>query len=78
MPSNIEIKAKANDPSSLRDIAAAIAEEQQMVQQEDTFFATQRGRLKLREFAADNGELIYYERPDATGPKESRWSITSH
>ena len=47
-----------------------------MIQQEDTFFATQRGRLKLREFAADNGELIYYERPDAPGPKESRYCIS--
>ena len=76
MPSNIEIKAKVRDPASIRDVATAIADEQQLIRQEDTFFATKRGRLKLREFSPDNGELIYYERPDAAGPTESRYRIS--
>ena len=76
MPSNMEIKAKVNDPAPLMDVAAAIADENQVIRQKDTFFPTKRGRLKLRELSADKGELIYYERPDAPGPKESRYHIS--
>ncbi|MBK7190771.1 MAG: class IV adenylate cyclase [bacterium] len=33
------------------------------------------GRLKLRAFAEGHGELIYYRRADAVGPKESFYTI---
>jgi adenylate cyclase class IV len=39
--------------------------------QDDTFFKCEAGRLKLRAFAAGDGELIFYRRNDQTGPKES-------
>jgi adenylate cyclase class IV len=39
----------------------------------DTFYNVPTGRLKLREFADGTGELIYYERPDAVGPKVSNY-----
>ena len=44
--------------------------------QDDTFFPCDRGRLKLRAFPAGDGQLIYYQRPDQTGPKESFFVIS--
>ncbi len=41
------------------------------LQQDDTFFRCDSGRLKLRVFADGNGELIFYRRADEQGPKES-------
>jgi predicted adenylyl cyclase CyaB len=43
--------------------------------QEDVFFRTHKGRLKLRIFTHSLGELIYYERPDTTGSKQSNYQI---
>ncbi len=43
--------------------------------QEDVFFFTPNGRLKLRILAADKGQLVYYEREDCAGPKESRYLV---
>jgi adenylate cyclase class IV len=39
--------------------------------QDDTFFPCRSGRLKLRMFSPSEGELIFYQRADASGPKES-------
>jgi len=77
MPSNIEIKARVHDLPQLKlraeDISGTSCE---ILKQEDTFFAVLRGRLKLREFGGSStAELIYYERPDASGPKRSEYSI---
>ena len=41
----------------------------EMIEQTDTFFTVGAGRLKLREFAGSDAELIYYVRPDTAGPK---------
>ncbi len=35
-----------------------------------------QGRLKLRDFSDGHGELIRYQRPDASGPKISDYSIS--
>ena len=48
-----------------------------MIQQEDTFFPCSKGRLKFRRFSEQEGELIYYERPDTAGPTESQYARTS-
>jgi predicted adenylyl cyclase CyaB len=48
----------------------------QLLHQEDTFFRVNAGRLKLRDFGSDRGELIWYQRIDQAGPKESAYSIT--
>ena len=39
--------------------------------QDDTFFNCDNGRLKLRAFSNDAGELIFYRRVNQAGPKES-------
>ena len=76
MPRNVEIKARAGDPARLRALAMALADGPPVViEQTDTFFAAGSGRLKLRRFADGTGELIGYDRPDAAGPKTSRYGI---
>jgi predicted adenylyl cyclase CyaB len=72
MARNIELKAHVTDLPALTARAAAIADEGPVeIRQDDTFFACDRGRLKLRAFSSDEGELIFYRRADQHGPKES-------
>ena len=76
MPSNVEIKAKVVDPERLRSEAIRIANVScQSLYQEDVFFRSGSGRLKIRIFSDDLGELIYYERPDTDGVKQSDYQI---
>ena len=76
MPSNVEIKAKVKDPERLRSEATRIATVPcQVLHQEDVFFRSRTGRLKLRILSDDLGELIYYERPDTDGVKQSDYQI---
>ena len=48
----------------------------ELIFQEDTFFNTPQGRLKLRVLSEDRGQLIYYTRPDQQGPKRSEYQIS--
>lgn len=76
MPSNIEIKARVREPDNLRSLAESItAEPSQTFYQEDVFFQTGKGRLKLRILSDTTGELIYYERPNTCGAKLSSYQI---
>lgn len=76
MPANIEIKARARDFAGIRQRAERLSDTPcAVIPQEDAFFNTGRGRLKLRVLAPDRGQLIYYERPDSDGPKRSDYSI---
>jgi predicted adenylyl cyclase CyaB len=49
----------------------------EVIWQEDTFFKVPRGRLKLRRVSDRHGELIYYERPDVSGPKKCKYLIST-
>jgi adenylate cyclase class IV len=72
MPRNIEIKARIESVASLREKAAALADEGPLeIHQDDTFFPCEGGRLKLRAFSPEDGELIFYRRANQHGPKES-------
>ena len=76
MPSNIEIKARVRDFDRLRQRAENLSDTPvQVIQQEDTFFNTENGRLKLRVLAPDRAQLIYYLRSDQEGPKRSDYHI---
>jgi len=76
MPTNIEIKARVNDFDELRQRAEAVSDTPvQVIPQEDTFFHTPKGRLKLRLLKPDYAQLVYYERPDQDGPKRSNYHI---
>lgn len=72
MARNVEIKARVSSIESLAAKVAAIADSGPVeIAQDDTFFQCEAGRLKLRMFSDDGGELIFYRRPDRQGPKES-------
>jgi predicted adenylyl cyclase CyaB len=76
MPTNIEIKARASDFSALKNRAEQLSDSPaRTLLQTDTFFLTDRGRLKLRELGAGAAQLIYYERPDQDGPKRSDYHV---
>ena len=83
---NIEIKARVNESmfeicNKIQSIREELYPSQECVKsvifQEDYFFKTKpNSRLKLRIITKEKrGELIYYERPNCTGPKESVYSI---
>ncbi len=76
MPLNIEIKTRVKDAIRFRQVAEKLSSSQETLQQEDTFFASPHGRLKLRSFPDGSGELIYYKRADKTGPKQSKYWIS--
>jgi adenylate cyclase len=77
MARNVEIKAKISDLTLLRRRVEAVAQGGPiLIEQEDTFFDCPKGRLKLRRFSDREGELIFYQRPDAEGPRESQYSIS--
>jgi len=77
MATNVEIKARVGDPDRLQSLVEALSDTPAtVIPQEDVFFYTPGGRLKLRVLARDHGQLIYYERQDETGPKQSNYVIS--
>jgi predicted adenylyl cyclase CyaB len=77
MPSNIEIKARVRDFDDIRRRAEELSDNPvKIIPQEDTFFNTPQGRLKLRFLSSNEGQLIYYTRPDQEGPKRSDYHIS--
>ncbi|ATA51835.1 adenylate cyclase [Variovorax boronicumulans] len=79
MARNIEIKARIDSVDRIAAIAATLADQGPLeIAQDDTFFRCEKSadRLKLRTFAPDRAELIFYRRADSTGPKESFYLIT--
>jgi predicted adenylyl cyclase CyaB len=72
MARNIEIKARIENVALLTPRVAELATEGPLeIAQDDTFFRCDNGRLKLRAFSTDAGELIFYRRVNQPGPKES-------
>jgi adenylate cyclase class IV len=69
---NVEIKARLHGVEDIVDAVAALADRGPIeIRQDDTFFACPGGRLKLRVLGPGAGELIFYRRADAAGPRES-------
>jgi adenylate cyclase len=77
LPSNIEIKAYARNFDEIRRRAETLSDTPvDVLPQEDIFFNTPQGRLKLRVLSTNQGQLIYYTRPDQEGPKRSDYHIS--
>ncbi len=73
---NIEMKARVLDVNKIRYILAQKnAKFQGTDHQVDTYFKSPTGRLKLREGNIENN-LIYYEREDIPGIKQSNVILT--
>ena len=75
MSSNLEVKARDADPAGTVEACLQLgAADQGELRQRDTYFSVAQGRLKLREdLDAQTTELIYYERVDSEGVRESRY-----
>jgi predicted adenylyl cyclase CyaB len=72
---NVEIKARCSRPAEVREyLLSNGAEFKGTDHQTDTYFNVFKGRLKLREGNIENN-LIFYERPDQAGPKESAFQL---
>jgi predicted adenylyl cyclase CyaB len=77
LPSNVEIKARARNFAEIKERAENLSDTPvEVIPQEDTFFNTPQGRMKLRLLPGENGQLIYYTRPDQEGPKRSDYHIS--
>jgi predicted adenylyl cyclase CyaB len=77
MPRNVEIKARIESLEALAERVAAIADEGPIEMfQDDTFFMCERGRIKLRALSETEGQLIFYQRPNEKGPKESSYIVS--
>jgi len=74
---NIEIKVRIGSVEAFAPVVANLADQDpiEMVQ-DDTFFNCDAGRLKLRSYSPHQGELIFYQRSDQSGPKESFYLIS--
>jgi predicted adenylyl cyclase CyaB len=78
MQRNVEVKARILSVELLLPVVASLADRGPIeLSQDDTFFCCARGRLKLRVLPQAAGELIFYQRPDIAGPKESSYIIAS-
>jgi predicted adenylyl cyclase CyaB len=73
---NIEIKARIASIDRFGETVESLSDaEVEVLNQEDHFFSSPNGRLKLRIFNERCGELIHYHRPDTVEPKASRYRI---
>lgn len=75
---NVEIKAVVhNSKEFLEKVKVFVPEPTKIFKQVDYFFNCDTGRLKLRiQNYEQNGQLIFYQRDDQSGPKLSNYSIT--
>jgi predicted adenylyl cyclase CyaB len=72
---NVEIKATCSDTGRIREyLVNHHADFIGTDEQTDTYFNVSNGRLKLREGNIENN-LIFYERPDQAGPKDSKFHL---
>lgn len=73
---NVEIKAKLNDRVGMESLAVEFADSgPAVIEQKDVFFTSSSGRLKLRKFSDEEGELIHYHRPNTTEPVVSDYTV---
>ncbi len=74
---NVEIKAICTKPEFVRSyLSSCNAEFRGTDHQTDTYFNVRNGRLKLREGNIETN-LIYYQRTDQEGPKESNFNLVA-
>ncbi len=74
---NVEIKTRLIDLSAAEAVARRLAgpEPHARLHQVDTYFRVPEGRLKLRETEGAGAELVFYRRPDSSGPRRCDYEI---
>jgi adenylate cyclase, class 2 len=73
---NFEFKARLGDAQATMRVARNLgADLWGDLRQTDTYFATPRGRLKLRETPGFQAELVFYERDEASASRPSDYQI---
>jgi adenylate cyclase class IV len=66
MARNVEIKAAVESIEDFLERVKKLAESPpDKLEQDDTFFNCEKGRLKLRDFLNGTGELLFYNRSNA-------------
>ncbi|MEP1208005.1 MAG: class IV adenylate cyclase [Rhizobiaceae bacterium] len=76
VPRNIELKAKLQDIDSTFTRASGLAvQAPQEIWQQDIFFNSTNGRLKLRILSATEGQLISYQRADQPEVRVSTYHV---
>ena len=74
---NLEYKARIDEPRRYLAQARALgADLWGDLRQTDTYFAVSNGRLKLRETAGLQGELIFYQRDEAGAERASDYEVS--
>jgi adenylate cyclase, class 2 len=69
----VELKARVDSPGDVeRRLRARGATFQATLHQRDVYFTGVRGRLKLRLQRPGRDQLVWYDRPNTTGTKESK------
>ncbi len=77
MACNVELKARLADPAAARAIAAGLTGGlTALLEQTDTYFRVPRGRLKLRETAGAEAQLVAYLRADEAAARTSDYLLT--
>ncbi len=72
---NVEIKARTQQPDQIKSILENLGADYKGIDHQiDTYFIVPDGRLKLRQGNIENS-LIFYQRPDQTGPKASSFLL---
>ena len=75
---NIELKAHLPDLAAARQVARRVAtRDGGVLEQVDTYFPCDSGRLKLREINGQRAELIWYVRPDGERERPSNYRIVA-
>jgi predicted adenylyl cyclase CyaB len=73
---NLELKARLSSLETAQERAARIATDRLPDQRQvDTYFACNRGRLKLREIEGAEAQLVWYERPDGLDIRTSDYVL---
>jgi predicted adenylyl cyclase CyaB len=73
---NLELKARFSDlDESAARVSSLNARDAGLEVQTDTYFRVPSGRLKLREIEGKPAVLIFYERPDSTSARLSKYHL---
>lgn len=73
---NVEIKAKITDYENICKVAEDLSgSPPTLINQDDTFYNVNEGRLKMRNFEDSSAVLVRYDRTDEGGPKLSNYDL---